>query len=685
MRIFLKGGSWTNAEDQALLALVQKVGLNRWTSISTTIGHKSPEQCQQRWVEFLDPAINKGEWTREETRKLLQCYEIFPDQWQSIASQLPGRRPWQCQERYSQVRAQGLGVDDDKAHTGDNDGGVDGETVTSGDYKLYHEMREAKADTVDGDEYSTQVTEFTRSRLANQKGKKQLRKEKQVLLNQTKLLTTLERKREMEAAGIETHNQKKAFRRAVEEDQKGRRMGDTAVDDDDDNATADLAQVMGSEAFLRQAASHKKTVLVADNESNAINKRKAGVALIPGFEAYTNAPRVPSAQGIVATTYSTPSSTTAVLGGYDSHNSLAPAPPKLTIDNNGNNALSALMTKYLGGGENDKALVSGGAEAQSVKNVSQTNENVLSFDDLAPPVNRTAADDLFADLASPIKTTVDAPVSAQLIPSSSAIDKVVGKEPEDADEEEEEAEENDEESEDGEPINYVYKALNLLQHESRIHWEAKGDWESPEQSLLYLRKARDLIDKEQAVVMDPLGQYKSDKSDNDNLENVSETLPPLVHPRVLELMSFNRANLIYPSTATILEDAIEVEATKIAAAQAIGIESSNTVIFSSKISSPFCINDSPLICEAEKRVLEESDKLATALDALKYYQMAFELEMAEVLRRRAYNKSATTSGPLVKPNTKRTRDEDELVETNAVSIPAIHAGVLDFIRQSYGN
>ncbi len=63
---------------------------------------KSAKQCKARWYEWLDPAIKKTEWTREEDEKLLHLAKLMPTQWRTIAP-IVGRTPAQCLERYEKL------------------------------------------------------------------------------------------------------------------------------------------------------------------------------------------------------------------------------------------------------------------------------------------------------------------------------------------------------------------------------------------------------------------------------------------------------------------------------------------------------------------------------------------------------------------------------------------------------
>ena len=63
---------------------------------------KSAKQCKARWYEWLDPAIKKTEWTREEDEKLLHLAKLLPTQWRTIAP-IVGRTSVQCLERYEKL------------------------------------------------------------------------------------------------------------------------------------------------------------------------------------------------------------------------------------------------------------------------------------------------------------------------------------------------------------------------------------------------------------------------------------------------------------------------------------------------------------------------------------------------------------------------------------------------------
>lgn len=98
----VKGGVWTNVEDEILKASVSKYGLNQWQRVSSLLARKSAKQCKARWSEWLDPSIRKVEWSRDEDEKLLHLAKLMPTQWRTIAP-IVGRTATQCLDRYNSL------------------------------------------------------------------------------------------------------------------------------------------------------------------------------------------------------------------------------------------------------------------------------------------------------------------------------------------------------------------------------------------------------------------------------------------------------------------------------------------------------------------------------------------------------------------------------------------------------
>ncbi|XP_008808105.1 transcription factor MYB3R-5-like [Phoenix dactylifera] len=83
-------GTWTKEEDDLIIQLVEKHGC-KWSVIAKSLPGRIGKQCQDRWLNYLNPAINKDAWTREEEEVLVCAHQIYGSKWAEIAKYLPGR------------------------------------------------------------------------------------------------------------------------------------------------------------------------------------------------------------------------------------------------------------------------------------------------------------------------------------------------------------------------------------------------------------------------------------------------------------------------------------------------------------------------------------------------------------------------------------------------------------------
>jgi hypothetical protein len=87
----IKGkGSWTADEDAVLLEMRKRFG-RKWAKIAQHLPGRQGKQCRERFVNHLDPALKKGEWTDDEEAILIAMHEHHGNRWANISKQLPGR------------------------------------------------------------------------------------------------------------------------------------------------------------------------------------------------------------------------------------------------------------------------------------------------------------------------------------------------------------------------------------------------------------------------------------------------------------------------------------------------------------------------------------------------------------------------------------------------------------------
>jgi len=196
MKYHAKGGTWKNAEDEILKAAVMKYGLNQWPRISSLLVRKSSKQCKERWYNWLDPKLKKTEWTKEEEEQLITLVKMFPCQWKTIAPFL-GRSAHMCIEHFQELL--------DKAENRQVDPNNDPRKLRPGEIDPNPESKPARPDPIDLDEDMKETLNEARARVANTRGKKAKRKIREKQLEEARKLATLQKKRELRAAGIEFH------------------------------------------------------------------------------------------------------------------------------------------------------------------------------------------------------------------------------------------------------------------------------------------------------------------------------------------------------------------------------------------------------------------------------------------------------------------------------------------------
>jgi len=196
-RVMIKGGVWRNTEDEIMKAAVMKYGKNQWSRIASLLHRKSAKQCKARWFEWLDPSIKKTEWAKEEDEKLLHLAKLMPTQWRTIAP-IVGRTAAQCLERYEALL--------DQAQRKEDGGDIadDPRKLKPGEIDPNPETKPARPDPKDMDEDELEMLSEARARLANTQGKKAKRKAREKQLEEARRLASLQKRRELRAAGINT-------------------------------------------------------------------------------------------------------------------------------------------------------------------------------------------------------------------------------------------------------------------------------------------------------------------------------------------------------------------------------------------------------------------------------------------------------------------------------------------------
>ncbi|CDF90693.1 ZYBA0S08-00716g1_1 [Zygosaccharomyces bailii CLIB 213] len=203
--VYVKGGVWTNLEDQIVKAAIQKYGTHQWSKVASLLQKKSAKQCQIRWNEYLNPRLNFDDFSKEEDAKLLELARKLPNQWRSI-SDIMGRTSQICIERYNKLlEGDDLGVSSSLEFKVD-------------DVNPNAETQVAKPDGREMDDEEREMLVEARARLLNTQGKKATRKVRQRMLEESKRIAQLQKRRELKQAGVRTDIKKPRKRYSTEID-----------------------------------------------------------------------------------------------------------------------------------------------------------------------------------------------------------------------------------------------------------------------------------------------------------------------------------------------------------------------------------------------------------------------------------------------------------------------------------
>lgn len=102
----IKKGLWTSEEDREVIKLSKIYG-NNWSKISENLQNKNRtgKQIRQRYLNFLDPSINRTKFTLEEDLKILKLFQVLKSNWKLYTEHFKNRSPDMIKGRYySSVR-----------------------------------------------------------------------------------------------------------------------------------------------------------------------------------------------------------------------------------------------------------------------------------------------------------------------------------------------------------------------------------------------------------------------------------------------------------------------------------------------------------------------------------------------------------------------------------------------------
>ena len=95
---------FTKIEDEKLIELIKEFGENNWKLIAEKLPPRTPRQCRERWTNYVNPALSKDPWTKEEDELLIQKHNELGNHWKLIEKYFPARSKNNIKHRYSQIK-----------------------------------------------------------------------------------------------------------------------------------------------------------------------------------------------------------------------------------------------------------------------------------------------------------------------------------------------------------------------------------------------------------------------------------------------------------------------------------------------------------------------------------------------------------------------------------------------------
>jgi hypothetical protein len=102
---FIRRYTFSEDDDIKLSCLVGKYGLENWNSISQEMKNRTPRQCRDRWVDYLDPEVSHSLWTPEEDKLLLECFQRYGNKWRKISSHFQNHNQVSVRNRFRMLCA----------------------------------------------------------------------------------------------------------------------------------------------------------------------------------------------------------------------------------------------------------------------------------------------------------------------------------------------------------------------------------------------------------------------------------------------------------------------------------------------------------------------------------------------------------------------------------------------------
>ncbi|KAK8843117.1 hypothetical protein M9Y10_025310 [Tritrichomonas musculus] len=150
---------FTKEEDQQILQLVQYFGSNdknKWYIIASQMKGRSPRQCRERYQLFLSDGVRKNaKWSSEEDELLLSKYQLHGPHWKQLEQFFVGRTSYNIKNRFISLSRRKKPYDNNEEH---REYESKEQSHLSNSLRKEPELRE-KTDQIFDNEYSSVLNE----------------------------------------------------------------------------------------------------------------------------------------------------------------------------------------------------------------------------------------------------------------------------------------------------------------------------------------------------------------------------------------------------------------------------------------------------------------------------------------------------------------------------------------------
>jgi hypothetical protein len=99
--------AFTKKDDETLCKLVAKHGDKNWQAIAAEFPERTPRQCKERWLTYLDPEVKNDPWTADESRLLTQKVAELGHRWRAIEPFFRGRKDANLKNHWRKLKRDG--------------------------------------------------------------------------------------------------------------------------------------------------------------------------------------------------------------------------------------------------------------------------------------------------------------------------------------------------------------------------------------------------------------------------------------------------------------------------------------------------------------------------------------------------------------------------------------------------